>query len=108
MHQKIYPDKRGVETWDQENYAKVFINIINSEQYYAITGRDLPSPPLSPKLYTDMGLPWFSLYDEERGDVAGSERLRRVKSLAEGDSERGEVSDRDNESLRSIRHRRFT
>jgi hypothetical protein len=100
MHQKIYPDKRGVETWDQENYAKVFINIINSEQYYAITGRELPSPPLSPKLYTDMGLPWFSLYDEERGDVAGSEQLRGVKSLAEGDSERGEVSDRDNQSLR--------
>jgi hypothetical protein len=100
MHQKIYPDGHGIDTWDEKNYVEVFINIVNSEQYYAITGRKPPPSPISPKLYTDMGLPWFSLYDEDRGDVAASERLRSVKSLAERDWERDDVPNRNDEDLR--------
>lgn len=98
MRQKIYPDEYGLKTWDQENCAKVFIHIVNSDQYTEITGLQPPPSPVSPRLYTNMGLPWFALYDEEREDLPASERLKKVKSLKERDAERG-VSDRGDEEL---------
>ena len=29
MQQKIYPDPHGIEVWDQDNYGRIFIHIIN-------------------------------------------------------------------------------
>jgi len=95
MEQKIYPDEHGLETWDQETYAHVFINLVNSEQFLAITGREPPPSPISAHLYTNMGLPWFRLYDEQRGDVASPESLTRVRSLRERELDRGEVDDEE-------------
>jgi len=99
MHQKIYPDQYGIDTWDQDRSTEVFIHLVNSRQYRAITGLAPPSSPVSPRLYTEMGLPWFDLYDEGRGDVAAPERLKSVKSLSELDSERGERPERPDEGL---------
>ena len=89
MDQKIYPDSYGLETWDQQSCSAVFIHIVNSERYLAITGREPPSTPVSAQLYTNMNLPWFKLYDEDRTDVPASERLKTVKALKERESERG-------------------
>jgi hypothetical protein len=44
-------------------------------------------------VYTDYGLPWFVLYDENAGDVPLSERLTQVKTIAERDAERGEPTE---------------
>jgi len=99
MNQKIYPDERGVDTWDQVNPVEVFIHLVNSEQYQAITGHTPPPSPVSPKLYTDMGLPWFALYDEHRGAVVASERLKTVQSIAQRDAERGDAPDQNDEEL---------
>ena len=48
-----------------------------------------PPTPIDTQAYTDNGLPWFALYDEGAGDVPVSERLTRVKTIAERDAERG-------------------
>ncbi len=98
MQQKIYPDRHGVETWDRENWAEVFIHIVNSQQYLAITGREPPPSPVSPQLYTNMRLPWFRLYDEDRADVRAPESLKSVKTLKERESDRGDSAD-ENESV---------
>lgn len=100
MRQKIYPDPHGLDTWDEQNRAEVFVHLVNSEQYEAITGRQPPPTPVSAKLYTDMGLPWFDLYDEARGDVTAPERLRSVKSLRERAEESGAEADEGDETLR--------
>jgi hypothetical protein len=100
MRQKIYPDEYGLDTWDPENFADVFINIVNSGQYRAITGQPPPPTPVSPQLYTSMGLPWFALYDEEQGDVAAPDRLKGVEGLAERDRRRGEAAGGEDEGLR--------
>jgi len=98
MEQRIYPDEHGVETWNGNDYADIVINIVNSEQFLAITGEESPPSPISAHLYTNMGLPWFRLYDEQRGDVAAPESLRKVKSLRESELDRGEVNE-DEETL---------
>jgi len=90
MKQKIYPDAHGVDTWDPENYGRVAVHIVNSEQFSEIVGTARPSPPIDAGTYTTHGLPWFDLYDEARADVPGAERLVGVKTIAERDAEQGD------------------
>lgn len=85
MEQEIYRDTYGIDTWDGSQSAAVSVHIVNSEQYKAMTGRRAPRTPVSARVYTQHGLPWFALYDESRGDIEGSARLAGVRSTAEID-----------------------
>lgn len=95
MKQKIYPDRYGIEVWDQDNYGQIFVHILNSLQFFEITGLEPPPPPINAKTYAEYGLPWFDLYDETKGDVPPSERLARVKTISARDIERGETVQAD-------------
>lgn len=99
MEQKIYPDSYGLDTWDPASCTQVLIHIVNSEQYFAITGREPPPSPVSAQLYSNMKLPWFQLYDEDRADLPASERLKTVKALQERELERGS-GEKDSENLK--------
>lgn len=90
MRQKIYPDPYGIDVWDQDNYGSVVVHIVNSTQFFDITGIQPPPTPIDAKTYTEHGLPWFDLYDETKGDVASSELLSKVKTITERDKELGE------------------
>lgn len=99
MQQKIYPDDYGIETWDLENYGSIFIYIVNSEQYQQMTGLEPPPTPVTAQTYTQYELPWFSLYDEEKGDLPASARLAEVKTIREREAERGVKPDEDDLSF---------
>jgi hypothetical protein len=86
--QKIYPDTYGIDTWDPDNYATLFVHLVNSEQYMEITGLEPPPTPISAQTYASYGLPWFGLYDEHMGDLSPSAELGRVKTIREIDAER--------------------
>jgi hypothetical protein len=92
MRQKIYPDPYGVDTWDPDARGAVVIHIADSQRYREITGEEPPSTPVDAATYTAHGLPWFDLYDEERGDIEPSERLARATTIATRDAERGSES----------------
>ena len=85
MEQAIYRDAYGIDTWDGSQSAAVSVHIVNSEQYQAMTGRRAPRTPVSARVYTLHGLPWFALYNETRVDIEGSPRLAAVRSTAEID-----------------------
>jgi hypothetical protein len=95
MKQKIYSDPYGIDTWDQDNYGRIFVHIINSAEFSKITGLQPAPTPIDAKSYTEYGLPWFELYDEAKSDIAPSEQLARVKTVAARDAERGEPSEAD-------------
>ena len=97
MRQKIYPDPYGLGTWDPDNAGSVFVHIVNNEQYRELTGRRPPPTPISARTYTEHGLPWFDLYDEERGDVAAPDKLAAVKSVRAKDAETGSTLDQADE-----------
>lgn len=78
MRRKIYPDQYGWETWDEENAGRVHVHIANSMVFRDITGMAPPPTPVSARLYTEYGLPWFDLYDQDQGDVEASEELAGV------------------------------
>lgn len=92
MKQKIYPDPYGIDTWDQDNYGRVTVHIVNSEQFRQLTGFNSPPTPVSVKAYTEHGLPWFDLYDEAEGHLVPPDRLREVKTIADRDKEKGEIA----------------
>jgi hypothetical protein len=88
MRQKIYPDRYGLEVWDQANRGEVWVHLVDAAMFRQITGRDAPPSPITARDYTAAGLPWFDLYDDDRGDVAAPAPLRRVKSPARRERER--------------------
>jgi hypothetical protein len=89
MRQKIYPDKYGRDTWDEANYGRVYVHIVNSMMYREITGGEAPPTPVTAKTYTDYKLPWFELYDEEKSTLEASKALSKVKSVKEMDQAKG-------------------
>jgi len=60
-----------------------------------ITGEEPPPTPVSAATYAEHGLPWFSLYDEGRGDLTPSEKLKGVRSVREIDVAKGFTSQQD-------------
>lgn len=63
--QKIYPDQYGIDTWNQENCARIEVHIINSAMFKQITGKKPPETPISYHMYKELGIPWHKIYDEE-------------------------------------------
>jgi hypothetical protein len=88
MKQKIYPDPYGIDVWDQDNFGRVAIHIVNSTHFIELTGSQPPPTPVDSKSYTESGLPWFDIYDEVKGDVLPSDILTGVKTIAEVDARR--------------------
>ena len=89
MEQEIYPDEYGSSTWDQDNYKKIYVHIVNSMMYREITGMEPPPTPVSARTYTEYGYPWFKLYDEGKGDLKGAKKFNKVKSVKQIDKKKG-------------------
>jgi hypothetical protein len=86
--QRIYPDPYGLDAWQPAPAARLSVHLLNSEQYTEVTGRPAPPTPVSARLYTEHGLPWFALYDEAKGTIAAAEKLTRVRSVGAIDAAR--------------------
>jgi hypothetical protein len=99
MKQEIYPDPHGIDTWDPDHYGRVYVHIVNSMDFREITGLEPPQTPVSARMYTEYGYPWFDLYDEGKGDVKASEKLKKVKSVKEMDKEKGFLPQQDDDPI---------
>lgn len=89
MKQDIYPDPYGIATWDRKSTGRVFVHIANSMVWRDITGEEPPPTPISARLYSEYGFPWFDLYDEGKGDIEGSDVLGGVKTIKDIDDKKG-------------------
>jgi hypothetical protein len=100
MEQKIYPDEYGVDTWDPDNYGRVYVHIVNSLMFRQITDLAPPPTPISADTYTEYGFPWFKLYDEKQGDIASSDKLSKVKTVKQVGKEKGVGPQPDDDSVK--------
>ena len=83
----------------QDNYGRVFVHIVNSQMWREITGEHVPPTPVDAHAYTNAGLPWFELYDDHLGDIAPSDVLANVKSVAHKDAQHGFTGQQDDTPL---------
>ena len=88
MKQKIYPDRFGIDVWNQLARTRVFVHIANSELWRDITGEVAPPTPVTARSYSQAGLPWFDLYDERARTIDPTSALAGVKSVKELDADK--------------------
>lgn len=100
MEQKIYPDEYGVDTWDPDNFGRVYVHIVNSLMFQQITELAPPPTPISADTYTEYGFPWFKLYDEEQGDITATDKLSKVKTIKQIDKEKELVPQQDDDTVK--------
>jgi len=96
--QKIYPDEHGYDTWDLTKVFEARVFIVNSMDFEQITGYKPPSTPISARLYTEYGFPWFELYDEHKQDLKPG-RFGKVKSIKQMDKKKGFSDQQDDTSI---------
>ncbi len=81
MRQEIYKDEYGIDAWDTTASARVFVTILNAQQWHAIT-RDAPATrPISNAEYARAGIPWFDWYDADKNALGGAKVLRDIKPV---------------------------
>lgn len=98
MKQKIYSDPYGLEAWDTEQFGLVHVSILNSAQFEEITGKKPPPTPIDARTYTEHGLPWFDLYDEDARGVPAPAVFSEAATIADRDRELGRT-DVDNAAV---------
>jgi hypothetical protein len=89
IYQRLYPDPYGIETWDTEARTSVWVHILNSEQFQEATGLEPPPTPVDARAYTELGFPWFEVYDEGKGALEAPTGLAGISTVSEIDRRRG-------------------
>lgn len=99
MKQKIYPDPHGIDAWDTERTARLYVHIVNSELWREITGEAPPETPVTAKQYAAHGFPWFDLYDESAPTLKGTATLKGVQSVKQLDAEKSTLPLQDDDPV---------
>jgi hypothetical protein len=99
MKQEIYKDPYGYEAWEHSEKSRCFVHIVNSTQYFSITGETPPWMPPNAKEYTEAGLPWFEYYDADAKALDGSLPLAKLDSVAAKGIKKGEKPLPENEPV---------
>ena len=62
MRQKVFEDEYGLDAWCTSVRARCFVHVLNSLQFFAVSGVEPPQDPPTAKEYAAAGLPWFDYY----------------------------------------------
>jgi hypothetical protein len=90
MKQEVFADRHGINKWDQAHSAKCFVHLLNSAQFERVTGRRPPTQAPTAQNYSNAGLPWYEYYAENLRSVPGSDKLRKLDSVAALGTKKGE------------------
>ncbi len=99
MKQEIYDDPYGLDAWDLRHGSRCFVSLLNSIQWMTVTGELPPTEPPTAQDYASRGLPWFDYYGGDARAVAGSDRLRGLKSVAQHAAATGKAPPPGNETI---------
>lgn len=80
IKQQLYMDRFDLDDWDKAS-SRCFVHIVNSQVWRQITLTPPPMKPPTAKQYTKAGLPWFDYYDDQLGELDGTEPLERLLSV---------------------------
>ncbi len=103
MTQDIYDDPYELSDWDCDHVGRCFVTLLNSLGWVGLTGELPPTRPPGAAEYSRHGLPWYEYYGGDAAALAGSERLRGARSVAELGRERRDAPLPENESAEIAR-----
>lgn len=89
IQQEIYADPHGLPTWSQRKLGEVHVHLVNTAHWTAITGEPPPPTTVDALAYTQMGYPWYEVYEAEADTVAASPILAAVKPIPNLDASVG-------------------
>lgn len=81
IRQKIYPDPHGLAVWDRDSCTTIRVYVLDSRSYCKVTGESVPPSPITAELYSEYGLPWFELWDDDRDETPPGGRLSGIQTL---------------------------
>ena len=84
--QEIYRDKRDIREYDMKRKSRVFVHLVDSTTFTALTGKTMPPPVVSAKDYASAKLPWFEVYSEPQQAVSAPNVLAAIKTFREMDA----------------------
>lgn len=90
MRQQIHVDSNNIEDYDMDHPIYLYINLLNSEDWFKITGSPPPHKALTPQDYKQYNTPWFEHY-RDIPTINPSEILSKVKSVEQILNEQGET-----------------
>ena len=99
MRQEIYEDDYGFDAWDTSVRSRCFVHIVNSVQFFNVTGAQPPSQPPTAREYTMAGLPWFDYYGGDLEALDGAQKLAGLDSVAAKKLKKGEGILADNDAV---------
>jgi len=100
MRQEIYEDDYGLEAWETSVRSRCYVHILNSVQFYKVTGAHPPSKPPTAMEYTKAGLPWFDYYGGDLKALEGAKKLAGLDSVAAKMLKKGEGVLKDNDPVK--------
>jgi hypothetical protein len=89
LEQQIFDDPYGLEDWDTEHGARVFVHLANSLVWKAITQQDPPHPPFTASDYSRRGYPWYDYYKDDLKQLGGTDKLAALKTLMQMGFQKG-------------------
>jgi len=81
MQQELYEDEYGFDAWDNKNYSRAFVHILNSKQWKKVTNKEPHSRPITREDYIANDIPWFEYYSDGNKPLDGSKQLNQLKTL---------------------------
>ncbi|KAF8547915.1 ubiquitin-domain-containing protein [Imleria badia] len=91
VSQKINRDTLPITAYDQDSVQRLHVSVINAAYFSEVTGLPNPLSPVTAQTYLELGLPWFTLYDEHvplADNTSSPTPLTDVQSIAQIDAAR--------------------
>ena len=96
MRQEIYQDKHGIDAWETTTGSRCYVHIVNSVQFFYLTGCE---PPGKPQTAQDYAGPWYDYTDNELKVLEGAKELAGLDSVASVKLKKGEGFLPDNDPV---------
>lgn len=98
MRQTIHRDTHGLGAWDTNARRRVFVHLLDSQVWRAVTGQEPTTTPPTVTEYEANGIPWFDL-NEAGGGAGGGPDADKIKPVSEIADGKGDVPYADNSSV---------
>ena len=101
IKQCILEDKYPASIWERHRTICFNVQILNSDIFRTVTGKDPPETPVSAEAYAACGLPFFKIYNEVsavKGDFKGIKSVKEIDKAKNPGSGKSMKSDSEKEA----------